>query len=148
MKYCLIFRCNEGPEYKKYDELNAKLTYASENELFDLTGCLSTCDKFEYSVRPMTDLTDGDSFEADSETDLNLLTLKFYFASGRHEVKEQVLTMASCDVNDSLDAKLSSLAVCNLRPSQSNSRRRRLLGPSLGTEHVRLVPGSGGLQIQ
>ena len=86
----VFLRCNESAEFLKYDDLNMKLTYADENEILELTGCLSTCDKYEYSVQPMTDITDRTSFDFETETELNHLTLKFYFMSGRHEVKEQV----------------------------------------------------------
>ena len=61
---------------------------ANETEIYQLTGCLSNCDKFEYEVQPMTDIvttvTEGDFGLA------NTIDLGFVFTDGRHELKEQV----------------------------------------------------------
>ena len=109
---CTFPRCNESDEFKKYDELNTKLTYADENKILELTGCLSTCDKYEYFVEPMTDLTDRSTYDYESETEINRLTLKFYFTSGRHEVKEQV-HLPSCHVTISVTVT-NTLFLCSM----------------------------------
>ena len=61
---------------------------ANETEIYQLTGCLSNCDKFEYDVTPMTDIvttvTEGNFGWA------NTIDLGFVFKDGRHELKEQV----------------------------------------------------------
>ena len=61
---------------------------ANETETYELTGCLSNCDKYEYDVQPMTDMvttvSEGKTFFA------NTVELGFVFANGRHELKEQV----------------------------------------------------------
>ena len=67
-----------------------KLSLSDENELFAMTGCLSTCDKYEFDVIPETALTKTKSLRA-KKGEPNLLMLTFYFLSGRHEVKEQVI---------------------------------------------------------
>ena len=65
-----------------------KLYKANETETYELTGCLSNCDKYEYDVQPLTDIvttvSDGKSAFA------NTIELGFMFTNGRHELKEQV----------------------------------------------------------
>ena len=58
-------RCNTSTEYEAYALLNYKISEGNETEIFTLTGCLSTCDKFGYAINPITALrgfkTDTDS---------------------------------------------------------------------------------------
>ena len=68
----------------KYHEWNQKLLDANETEIFDLTGCLSTCDIYEYSSQPMIETATHPS-----ENLTNIIKLGFVFQSGRHELKEQ-----------------------------------------------------------
>ena len=72
--------------------MTSKFNLADENEIYELTGCLSTCEKFEYAVHPMTDLTiaNSSSFADHGEAEPNTLKLTFYITSGRHELREQV----------------------------------------------------------
>ena len=84
----LCYSCNETDQFKKYSDLNKKLYRADENEVFKLTGCLSTCDKYEYMIQPDTTLHRGYTHPNMAS---NELKLHLYFLSGRHEVKEQVI---------------------------------------------------------
>ena len=68
----------------KYHEWNQKLLDANETEIFDLTSCLSTCDKYEYSSQPMIETATHPSINL-----TNIINLGFVFQSGRHELKEQ-----------------------------------------------------------
>ena len=72
----------------RYNNMANMLYKANETEIYQLTGCLSNCDKFEYEVQPMTDIvttvTEGDFGLA------NTIDLGFVFTDGRHELKEQV----------------------------------------------------------
>ena len=90
--YTLLFRCNETNELKKYADHNFKLYFADENEVFELTGCLSPCNKFEYAAMPTTDLRKDIPIPGwgDNAASTNQLTILFYFTAGRHEVREQV----------------------------------------------------------
>ena len=36
--------------------MNVELYKANETEIYNLTGCLSNCDKFYYDTQPMTDI--------------------------------------------------------------------------------------------
>ena len=80
-------RCNETDQLTKYRDLNLKLYEAAENEIYEMTGCLSTCDKFEFAVQPMTDLT---LTKTSSEEKANTVSLSFYFTTGRHDLREEV----------------------------------------------------------
>ena len=85
--FAFYARCNEPEQLEKYLNLTTKLYLADENEIYELTDCLSTCEKFEYAVQPMTDLT---ITEENDKTKANTLRLQFYFTTGRHELREQV----------------------------------------------------------
>ena len=73
-----------------YKNISTYLDQADENKIFDLTGCLSTCDKYEYAVQPYTSLNKMKHNKSEME-EPNALGLKFYFLTGKHEVKEQVI---------------------------------------------------------
>ena len=85
--WLLFVRCNETEQLVKYRDLNLKLYEAAENEIYELTGCLSTCDKYEFAVQPMTDLT---LTKTTDEGKVNTVRLAFYFTSGRHDLREEV----------------------------------------------------------
>ena len=82
-----LIRCNETDKLEKYAKLNYKLTLADENEVFKLTGCLSPCEKFEYSLTPMTDLFYAPT---NSKELAKKVLIHLYFTTGRHDVREQV----------------------------------------------------------
>ena len=72
----------------KYSNMANKLYMANETEIYELTGCLSNCDKYQYEVEPMTDIiTLVDEVKTRYA---NTMELKFVFTDGRHELKEQV----------------------------------------------------------
>ena len=73
-----------------YKNISTYLDQADENKIFELTGCLSTCDKYEYAVQPYTSLNKMKHNQSQME-EPNALGLKFYFLTGKHEVKEQVI---------------------------------------------------------
>lgn len=73
-----------------YQNISTYLDLADENKIFELTGCLSTCDKYEYAVQPYTSLNKMKHNQSEME-EPNALGLKFYFLTGKHEVKEQVI---------------------------------------------------------
>ena len=73
-------------EFEAYASLNHKIYEGNETEIFMLTGCLSTCDKYDYAIQPLTNLQA-------TETDLfrpTTLRLTFVITTGRVEEKEQV----------------------------------------------------------
>ena len=92
-----LFRCNETDQLVKYRDLNLKLYEAAENEIYEMTGCLSTCDKYEFAVQPMTDLT---LTKTTDEKKANTMRLAFYFTSGRHDLREEVQFQDFHLVND------------------------------------------------
>ena len=75
-----------------YRNLTKQLDEAEQNKIFDLTGCLSTCDKYEYAVQPDNQMNKFKYNQSNLE-EPNAMALKFYFLTGRHEVKEQVVTV-------------------------------------------------------
>ena len=69
----------------KYFEWNQKLVEANETEIFHLTnGCLSKCDKYEYSAQLIIDTA-----IPEPQLQNSIIKLGFAFQSGRHELKEQ-----------------------------------------------------------
>ena len=62
---------------------------SDDNGIFELTGCLSKCDKYKYSAWPLNDLQHYPA--EDYSTAINTLYLRFYVPSGDYELMEQVL---------------------------------------------------------
>ena len=67
----------------EYSSLNEILVKSNETEIFGLTGCLSTCEKYEFMSGPKLELLKTPSEEEQ-------LQIGFVFKSGSHERKEQV----------------------------------------------------------
>ena len=94
-------RCNTSTQFEAYASLNHYIYEANETEIFILTGCLSSCDKYEYAVQPLTNLRSRYIMKKEiSVTDVgsitgcwdcNTLILKFVITTGRVEEKEQVI---------------------------------------------------------
>ena len=85
-----IFRCNNTKQFEGYQNINDKLFKANETEIYDLTGCLSNCNKYIYDAQPMgeTDVEIYDQGQYDKLTP-NTVNLRFIFTNGHHEVKEE-----------------------------------------------------------
>ena len=47
--------------------MNDKLSKANDTQIYDLTGCISTCHKYYYDVQPMSDLKVQKVFQVNSE---------------------------------------------------------------------------------
>ena len=58
----------------------------NETEIFMTTGCLSSCDKYDYTLSPLTNIKTIKS----QAIGKNYITLRFIITTGRHEEKEQV----------------------------------------------------------
>ena len=58
----------------------------NETEIFTTTGCLSSCDKYYYTVSPLTNIK---TIETDFRL-RNYIALRFILTTGQHEEKEQV----------------------------------------------------------
>ena len=80
-----LFRCNTTKEFEAYAILSHKISDGNETEIFKLTGCLSSCNKYEYTVQPLTNLR---TFKSDIYG--NSYKIKFVIPSGRHVEKTQV----------------------------------------------------------
>ena len=59
------------------------LVTGNENAVYNLTGCLSLCDKSEYSIGQYTDL------RVNQWGYKNILALNFFMPTTTHSVKEQ-----------------------------------------------------------
>ena len=79
-------------QYEKYTAIHMNLVNSDDNEIFELTGCLSTCDKYKYSARAVNDLQ---NYPAKDPEDINTLTMRFIVPSGEYELREQVI-LSSC----------------------------------------------------
>ena len=83
----LLHRCNETPELLKFGMFSMKLRTANETEIFKLTGCLSKCDKYFYTIHARTELGTTKCKKASYN---NTIKVSFGFESGLHEIREQV----------------------------------------------------------
>ena len=62
-----------------------RLYEADSNEISKVTGCLSRCDKFRYTIKEHRSLQ-----QIRNAWTNNTLDLAFWFLSGEHEVREEV----------------------------------------------------------
>ena len=93
MSLYLSYRCGDNKEYLEYAKLGTYLFRANDNEIYNVTGCLSKCDKYKYTAQPQ------DVFRKTMTDDPimnDTLQMFFYIPSGEHEVKEQVRDLTIC----------------------------------------------------
>ena len=48
--------CQSPEDFKKFTTLSAKLQFADTSAIYDMTGCLSACEKYRFELK-MTDKT-------------------------------------------------------------------------------------------
>ena len=66
-------------------KINKQLYNSNDNMIFNLTGCLSLCEKYSYTVQQV------DSTQYNNAKDGNSsLILHLYYSSVEHELREQV----------------------------------------------------------
>ena len=79
--------------------MNRKLYQANDKMIHSMTGCLSKCDRFDYHIYPMTDLTEGKdapnllldpSKPWNEGNETSQMALWFYHPTGETEIREQV----------------------------------------------------------
>ena len=95
-------RCNDTSQHDKYTKIHNKLMNYDDMGIFELTGCLSTCDKYIYSASPVNDLY---NYPIDKLLQVfNITTtqkyswLRFYVPSGEYEERQQVSYISSSDI--------------------------------------------------
>ena len=87
----IILRCNTINQVNQYIKMAREMQHAIDDmKIFQLTGCLSKCNKYHYIATPRGELKDKGLPNAAT---FNIPTYKVYFAilNGRNEVKEQVM---------------------------------------------------------
>ena len=60
---------------------------ANDNDIFEITNCLSKCDKNEYTSKPIGGFT---TYPNDDPRVNNTLRIQFYYSSVDYEIREQV----------------------------------------------------------
>ena len=66
--------------------MNKHLITANDKEIFDLTGCLSMCEKYAYSAQQ-----EGSTIFEENPDNLNTTLMLFlYYSNVEHELREQV----------------------------------------------------------
>ena len=92
----LHFRCNDTndtEEFNKYMQLNEQLFSANDKDIFDMTGCLSMCDKYAYTTQQlggMQYIDAADIPDAQMRPNTSILTFQLYYSDVEHELREQV----------------------------------------------------------
>ena len=81
----LFFRCTHTGQLKQYALTAQKIQFAvDDTQIFQLTGCLASCDKYHYSAYPRADLEWLNGYK-------DSLQISFMLPNGHNEVKEQVM---------------------------------------------------------
>ena len=82
------FRCNTAIQFEQYDTFIKKLFIANDNEIFELTGCLSNCHKYKYNLKAL-----GPISKHKVENPTSALKLLFYYPATEHSVYNQVCNL-------------------------------------------------------
>ena len=83
--YLCCSRCNETNQIEEYKNIINKLYPANSNQIYNMTGCLSKCDRYSYAIKPTTDLT-RPTWNKNNDS----IALWLYVSTGETEVREQV----------------------------------------------------------
>ena len=79
-------RCNETKEFIEYIQMNEQLFSANDKKIFNITGCLSMCDKYAYTSQQIL----GMQYVEASNINTSTLTLQLSYSNVEHELREQV----------------------------------------------------------
>ena len=71
----------------EYGHINKQLFTANDKKIYEMTGCLSMCDKFAYTAQQVVGMQYVDSSDTLNTT---TLTLQLYYSNIEHELREQV----------------------------------------------------------
>ena len=71
----------------EYQQLNKRLITANDKGIFDLTGCLSNCEKYAYTAQQEV----STMYVENPINNDTTLELAFYFANVEHELRQQVI---------------------------------------------------------
>ena len=63
---------------------------SDDDRIYELTGCLSKCDKYKYSAAPVNELYHFPAKEYSELINFNAIALRFFIPSGEYELREQV----------------------------------------------------------
>ena len=83
--------------------------------MFLLTGCLSTCDKFDYTIQQFTNLQ---AFEQKLQL-RDRFKMKFVIPTGRHEQKEQVRMKGKSKMCNNIPLKVLIFSISSMIPTAS-----------------------------
>ena len=78
------FRCEDFLQYRKYCNLTAEIYQSNANKIYNITGCLSKCERYHYTIKPKTGVILNEG-EGD-------MSIYLYLPTGETEVMKQVNT--------------------------------------------------------
>jgi hypothetical protein len=83
--YSVLPTCDEPWQYNKLFSIYEETSSMDENEIYETTGCLSSCEKNEYQMRPQSEITPKSKYPP------NQFKMKIILTSGRYIEKKQYL---------------------------------------------------------
>ena len=93
--------------------MNKKLSTANDKEIYDLTGCLSMCEKYAYISQPIGVTT----YMEDPKNTKTTMVLQLYYQYVEHELREQV-SMLKVGIQTYSNASYFSTSYMTLMLSQ------------------------------
>jgi hypothetical protein len=81
----LLPTCNEPWQYDKLFSIYQDTSSMDNNEIYNITGCLSSCEKSEYQMRIQSEITQANNYPP------NQYKIKMILTSGRYIEKKQYL---------------------------------------------------------
>ena len=88
-----------------------QLVNSDDNDIFELTGCLSKCDKYEYSARAVNDLQ---NYPAEVPEYINTVSIRLEVPSGEYELREQVILPSSKEEHLLIQINFSTLSMTGM----------------------------------
>ena len=80
------YRCSNHDQFTKYTNFGIKLLEADDNDIYKMTGCLSSCHKSTFEI----ELSQQNENHLDNSKKESALQLTTLFPLSRYEVREQV----------------------------------------------------------
>ena len=80
----------------EYAKITSRLFMANDQKVFEMTGCLSKCDKYVYNAEAEGSFL---ALEADSPEQNDTLTIQLMLVTGEYEERKQVNSTKSKVIN-------------------------------------------------
>ena len=86
------FRCTQTSQFTEYAKVTSRLFMANDQKVYEMTGCLSKCEKYVYNAEAEGSLL---ALEADWPDQNDTLSIQLMLVTGEYEERKQVKSIIS-----------------------------------------------------